>query len=39
MSSRRARIEAFWIDTWIKKHYQGAEILYIIHDAESRRGG
>src|SRR5436305_8063891 len=27
------RIEAFWIDTWIKKHYQGVETVYIIHDA------
>jgi len=27
------RIEAFWIDAWIKKHYQGIETVYIIHDA------
>src|SRR5207244_1524709 len=27
------RIEAFWIDTWIKAHYQGVENAYIIHDA------
>ncbi|HJZ56296.1 MAG TPA: DUF444 family protein, partial [Gemmataceae bacterium] len=27
------RIEAFWIDTWIKKHYKGVENVYIIHDA------
>jgi len=27
------RIEAFWIDTWIKAHYQGVETAYIIHDA------
>ncbi len=27
------RIESFWIDTWIKKHYQGVETVYIIHDA------
>jgi uncharacterized sporulation protein YeaH/YhbH (DUF444 family) len=27
------RIEAFWIDTWIKAHYQGIENVYIIHDA------
>src|SRR5262247_3445584 len=27
------RIEAFWIDTWIKAHYQGVETVYIIHDA------
>ena len=27
------RIEAFWIDTWIKKHYKGVDTVYIIHDA------
>jgi uncharacterized sporulation protein YeaH/YhbH (DUF444 family) len=27
------RIEAFWIDAWIKKHYQGIQTVYIIHDA------
>jgi uncharacterized protein len=27
------RIEAFWIDTWIKAHYQGIETAYVIHDA------
>jgi sporulation protein YhbH len=27
------RIEAFWIDTWIKAHYNGVETVYIIHDA------
>src|SRR5436305_258140 len=27
------RIEAFWIDMWIKAHYQGVETAYIIHDA------
>ena len=27
------RIEAFWIDTWIKAHYKGVENVYIIHDA------
>ena len=27
------RIEAFWIDTWIKAHYHGIETAYIIHDA------
>jgi uncharacterized sporulation protein YeaH/YhbH (DUF444 family) len=29
------RIEAFWIDTWIKRHYKGVETVYIIHDAEA----
>ena len=27
------RIEAFWIDTWIKAHYTGVDTVYIIHDA------
>src|SRR5436305_1323715 len=30
------RIEAFWIDTWIKAHYQGVENVYIIHDAAAK---
>lgn len=30
------RIEAFWIDTWIKRHYKGVETVYIIHDAEAQ---
>jgi uncharacterized protein len=29
------RIEAFWIDTWLKAHYKGIETVYIIHDAEA----
>ena len=30
------RIESFWIDTWIKAHYQGVETVYIIHDAAAK---
>src|SRR6516162_640649 len=30
------RIEAFWIDTWIKAHYRGIETAYIIHDAAAQ---
>jgi uncharacterized sporulation protein YeaH/YhbH (DUF444 family) len=30
------RIEAFWIDTWIKAHYKGVENVYIIHDAAAQ---
>jgi uncharacterized sporulation protein YeaH/YhbH (DUF444 family) len=30
------RIEAFWLDTWIKRHYQGVETVYIIHDAAAK---
>jgi uncharacterized protein len=29
------RIESFWIDTWIKRHYQGVETVYIVHDAQA----
>jgi hypothetical protein len=27
------RIESFWIDTWLRRHYDGLECRYIIHDA------
>ena len=27
------RIESFWIDTWLKKQYDGIERRYIVHDA------
>ena len=30
------RIESFWIDTWIKAHYEGVETVYIIHDAAAQ---
>jgi uncharacterized sporulation protein YeaH/YhbH (DUF444 family) len=30
------RIESFWIDTWIRAHYDGMETRYIIHDAAAR---
>ncbi len=30
------RIEAFWIDTWIKAHYKGIDTVYIIHDAAAQ---
>lgn len=30
------RIEAFWIDTWLKAHYKGVERVYIIHDAAAQ---
>ena len=30
------RIEAFWIDAWIKAHYKGVETAYIIHDAAAQ---
>jgi len=30
------RIESFWLDTWIQRHYDGVERVYIIHDAAAR---
>ncbi|MCX7664668.1 MAG: DUF444 family protein [Gemmataceae bacterium] len=30
------RIESFWLDTWIKSHYQGIDRVYIIHDAVAK---
>lgn len=30
------RIESFWIDTWLRKHYPGLETRFIIHDAVAR---
>lgn len=30
------RIESFWLDTWLSKHYKGLESRYIIHDAVAR---
>ena len=30
------RIESFWIDSWIRLHYQGIQSRYIIHDAAAR---
>jgi uncharacterized sporulation protein YeaH/YhbH (DUF444 family) len=30
------RNEVFWIDAWLRKHYQGFEARFVIHDAEAR---
>jgi uncharacterized protein len=30
------RIQSFWIDNWIREHYDGVQSRYIIHDAEAR---
>ncbi|MBI5761712.1 MAG: DUF444 family protein [Planctomycetales bacterium] len=30
------RIEAFWIDTWLRSQYDGLETRYIIHDAVAK---
>ncbi len=29
------RIESFWLDTWIRAHYDGLTTRYIIHDAQA----
>lgn len=30
------RIESFWIDTWLSKHYRGIATRFVIHDATAR---
>jgi len=30
------RIESFWINTWLRKHYKGLESRFIIHDAAAK---
>lgn len=30
------RTEAFWIDTWLSRQYDGVETSYVIHDASAR---
>jgi hypothetical protein len=30
------RIESFWIDAWLAKHYRGLESRFIIHDSVAR---
>jgi len=30
------RIESFWIDTWLRRHYKGLQSRYIVHDAVAR---
>ena len=30
------RIESFWIDNWIREHYDGVQSRYVIHEAEAR---
>ena len=30
------RIESFWIDTWLRRHYKGLQTRYVIHDAVAR---
>ena len=30
------RLESFWINNWLKKHYKGLEARFIIHDATAK---
>lgn len=30
------RIESFWLDAWIRNHYQGVRSVYIVHDAAAK---
>lgn len=30
------RLESFWINAWLKKHYKGLETRFIIHDASAK---
>ncbi len=30
------RIEAFWIDTWLRSQYHNLEVVYIVHDAAAK---
>jgi uncharacterized sporulation protein YeaH/YhbH (DUF444 family) len=29
------RLEAFWIDTWLRRNYQGIESRYVVHDVRA----
>ncbi|QOJ01622.1 MAG: DUF444 family protein [Phycisphaeraceae bacterium] len=29
------RLEAFWIDTWLRRNYEGVESRYIVHDVKA----
>jgi len=30
------RLESFWIDTWLRKNYEGIETRYIVHDVGAK---
>jgi hypothetical protein len=30
------RIEAFWIDTWLRHHYRQLKTVYVVHDATAK---
>ncbi len=31
------RIQAFWIDTWLRSQYENLEVVYIVHDAIAKQ--
>jgi len=31
------RIQAFWIDTWLRSQYHNLEVVYIVHDAVAKQ--
>ena len=31
------RLEAFWIDTWLRRNYEGIESRYIVHDVHAKQ--
>ncbi len=30
------RTESFWLDAWIRSHYQGVRTVYVVHDAAAK---
>jgi uncharacterized sporulation protein YeaH/YhbH (DUF444 family) len=30
------RTESFWLDAWIRSHYQGVRTVYVVHDASAK---
>ncbi len=30
------RTEMFWIESWLRRQYQGLEVVYIVHDTQAR---
>jgi uncharacterized protein len=30
------RLESFWIDTWLRKNYEGIETRYVVHDVNAK---
>ncbi len=30
------RLQAFWLDTWLRSQYENLEVVYMVHDAEAK---